>query len=67
MKPLVKASYRGNTHDFTHNVPVNFSKFLGVKKRNEALYKSFSTEALHMILCEEMTPLQGKTFTFFSF
>ena len=49
-----------NFHVFGHNVPIYCSKLVSVRKRNEGLDEA-SIEALHSILCEEMTHLQAKT------
>ena len=42
-----------------HNVPINSSELLGVRKRNEALVHSF-TEVSYMFLFAKLTKLQRK-------
>ena len=49
-----------------HNVAINCSKLYQYKKTKWPGCE-LSIETLHMIICEEMTQLQGKTSAFFSF
>ena len=51
---------------FGHNVLMNCSELVSVRMERK-ISMSFQLELLHLILCEEMTQIQGKNLLFFSF
>ena len=45
-----------------HNVPINSSKLLGVRKRNEALEHSFFRGIIHVSMCKNDKVMKKRKF-----